>query len=63
MDYMITPATSESSFLEIWARDFVPNERMEIPEYFVYFGIEIRHSWGKRSVQIPKGEVLELRFT
>ena len=32
---------------------------MEIPEYFVYCGIFITQSWGKRSGQIAKGELLE----
>ena len=44
----------------IWARDFVPDEGMEIPEYFVYFGIFIPHSWSKGSGQIAKGEFLEV---
>ena len=33
---------------------------MEIPEYFVYCGIFIMRSWGKRSVQIAKGQFLEV---
>ena len=33
---------------------------MEIPEYFVYCGIFITQSWSKRSVQIAKGEFLEV---
>ena len=27
---------------------------MEIPEYFVYFGIFMMHRWGKRSSQDAK---------
>jgi len=44
----------------IWARDFGSDERMEIPEYFVYFGIFIQHSWSKRSGQIAKEAFLEV---
>ena len=46
--------------LMIWARDCDPNEVMEIPEYFVYCGIFIMHSWGKRSGQITKGAFSEV---
>ena len=53
-------ATSKNSFLMIWTRDFDPNSVMEIPEYFVYCGIFITQSWSKRSVQIAKGEFLEV---
>ena len=41
--------------LMIWARDFGSDERMEIPEYFVYFGIFITHRWSKRFAQTAKG--------
>ena len=44
----------------IWAWDFVSNQVMEIPEYFVYFGIFMMHSWSNRSGQIAKGEFLEV---
>jgi len=44
----------------IWTRDFAPNQDMEIPEYFVYCGIFMAQSWGKRSGQIAKGEFLEV---
>ena len=47
-------------FLMIWTRDFGSDEEMEIPEYFVYFGIFIAHSWSKRSGQIAKGAFLEV---
>lgn len=53
-------STSKNSFLMIGTRDFVPNKVLEIPEYFVYFGIFKTHSWGKRSVQIAKGEFAEV---
>ena len=33
---------------------------MEIPEYFVYCEIFITQSWSKRSVQIAKGEFIEV---
>ena len=35
---------------------------MEIPEYFVYCGIFITHRWGKRFVQIAKGEFFEVPY-
>ena len=44
----------------IWARDFVSDQVMEIPEYLVYFGISMMQSWDKRSGQIAKGEFLEV---
>ena len=44
----------------IWAEDFGPDKVTEIPEYFVYYGIFVRHSWGKRFVQIAKGEFSEI---
>jgi hypothetical protein len=44
----------------IWARDFVSNQVMEIPEYLVYFGIFMMQSWSKRSGKIAKGEFLEV---
>ena len=47
----------------IWSKDFVPDRVMEIPEYFVYCGIFIMRSWGKRSVQIAKGRFLEVAKT
>jgi len=53
-------ATSKNSFLMIWAKDFVPDKVMEIPEYFVYCGIFITNRWGKRLVQIAKREFLEV---
>ena len=43
----------------IWARDFVPNSVMEIPECFVYCGIFMTQSWDKTSGQIAKGEFFE----
>ena len=49
-------ATSKNSVLMIWARDFVPNQVTEIPEYFVYCEISATQSWSKRSAQIAKGE-------
>ena len=42
------------------ARDFDTNEGMEISEYFVYFGIFIPLSWGKRSARNAKGEFFEV---
>ena len=33
---------------------------MGIPEYFVYCGIFIMHSWGERSGQIAKGVFSEV---
>ena len=53
-------ATAKNSFLMIWAEDFGPDKVMEIPEYFVYCGIYITHSWGERFAQIAKGEFLEV---
>ena len=58
--FCICMATSKNSFLMIWAKDFDPDKVMEIPEYFVYCGIFITHRWGKRFVQIAKGEFLEV---
>ena len=55
-------ASSENYFLRIWAEDFIPDKVMEIPEYFVYCGIFITHSWDKRFGQIPKGEFLEVPY-
>ena len=46
-------------FLMIWARDFDSDEGMEIPEYFVYFGIFIVHSRDERFAQDAKGEFLD----
>ena len=37
-----------------WERDPVPNEALEGPEYFVYFGSFDAHSWGRRSFQVAK---------
>ena len=57
------PAISKNRFLMIWARDFIPNQIMEIPEYLVYFGIFIMQSWDKRSGQIAKGWFFEVAIT
>ena len=43
-----------------WAKDFVPYQVMEIPKYFVYYGIFITQKWYKRFVQAAKGEFLEV---
>jgi hypothetical protein len=42
----------------IWAADFVPNEVLEGPEYFVYCGLFKMNSWCKRCAQIAKGGFL-----
>ena len=44
----------------IWARDFVPDEGMEISECFVYCGIFILNNWDKRTGQIAKGDFFEV---
>ena len=44
----------------IGTRDFVPNGVGEIPEYFVYCGIDPRNSWGKRPNKKAKGAFLEV---
>ena len=56
----IFQATSKNYFLRFWARDFVLTKVLEIPEYFVYCGIFKTHCEGKRSVQNPKGQFLEV---
>ena len=56
-------AASKNSFLQDCAEDFVPNQVMEIPEYFVYCGIFIKQSWGKRFAQDAKGEFLEVPYS
>jgi len=53
-------ATSKISFLMIRARYFDQNQVLGHWEYFVYCECFKTKSWGKRSVQIAKGEFLEV---
>ena len=55
-------ATSKNYFLRIWVEDFGSEKVMEKTAYFVYGGFFISHFWGKRFVQIPKGEFLEVPY-
>ena len=54
------PASSKNCFLMVWARDFVLAKALEIPEYFVYFGVFKVNCQGKRSAQTAKGQFFEV---
>jgi hypothetical protein len=56
-------ASFENSFLMVWVRDFVPNQALGTPEYFVYCGVFKVRSWDKRSSQTAKGGFSEVPKT
>ena len=62
-DYYL--ASSDNTFLMIWAEDFGTRKAMKKPEYFVYFDFSIAHDCAERFAQIAKGvfeEVLTIGF-
>ena len=58
-NYVISPVGFGNVFLMGWARDLSLGKAVEIPEYFVYFGVFTVHNRRQRSDQTAKGTFSE----